>query len=184
MTVLVPNILTALRLIGMPIVVWFIVADDGSNGPQRWWALVVFLVAAATDFLDGHLARRWKVVSSFGKLADPIADKVLILAVLAALSVVDDVAMWPIVVLALREVAVTLGRLWVADRVVIPASRGGKLKTTLQIAAITFYLWPPSPAWLDTIAWWCLLAAVAVAVLTGVDYWRRIAAARRGSSGH
>ncbi len=183
MTVLLPNILTALRLIGMPVVVWFIVVDDGANGAARWWALFVFLVAAATDFLDGHLARRWKVVSSFGKLADPIADKVLILAVLGALSVVDGIPMWPIVVLALREIAVTLGRLWVAHRVVIPASRGGKLKTTLQIASITFYLWPPSPAWLDTVAWWCLIAAVVVAVLTGVDYWRRIAAARRVPGG-
>jgi CDP-diacylglycerol--glycerol-3-phosphate 3-phosphatidyltransferase len=163
----------------MPVVVWFVVVDNGTNGQGRWWALVVFLVAAATDFLDGHLARRWKVVSSFGKLADPIADKVLVLAVLVALSVVDGVPMWPIAILAAREIAVTLGRLWVANRLVIPASRGGKIKTTLQIAAITFYLWPPSFPWLDTVAWWCLLAAVAFAVASGVDYWHRIAVARR-----
>jgi CDP-diacylglycerol---glycerol-3-phosphate 3-phosphatidyltransferase len=182
-TVLVPNILTALRLIAMPVVVWFIVVDNGANGSARWWALLAFLVASATDFLDGHLARRWKVVSAFGKLADPIADKVLIIAVLVALSIVDGIPLWPIIVLAVREIAVTLGRLSVAHKVVIPASRGGKLKTALQIAAITFYLWPPSPAWLDTVAWWCLIAAVVIAVLTGIDYGFRIARARRTIGG-
>ncbi|MCJ7826694.1 MAG: CDP-diacylglycerol--glycerol-3-phosphate 3-phosphatidyltransferase [Demequinaceae bacterium] len=176
---LVPNLLTALRLTAMPVVVWLILGDDGANGSGRWWALSVFLVASATDFLDGHLARRWQVVTSFGKLADPIADKVLVLAVLASLCIVDDIPWWPLAILILREVAVTLGRLGVAKLLVIPASRGGKLKTALQIAAITFYLWPPSPAWLDTVAWWCLIVAVAVAVLSGIDYMGRIVAARR-----
>ncbi len=179
MTTLVPNLLTALRLTAMPAIVWLILGDHGVNGQGRWWALFVFLVASATDFLDGFLARRWRVVSSFGKLADPIADKVLMLAVLASLCIVDDIPWWPLGVLILREVVVTLGRLGVAKRVVIAASRGGKLKTTLQIASITFYLWPPSPAWLDKAAWWCLVAAVVVAVLTGIDYMRRILAARR-----
>lgn len=176
---LVPNLLTALRLTAMPVVVWLILGDDGTNGQGRWWALFVFLVASATDFLDGFLARRWSVVTSFGKLADPIADKVLMLAVLVTLCIVDDIPWWPVWILVLREVVVTLGRLGVAKRVVIAASRGGKLKTALQIASITFYLWPPSPAWLDTVAWWCLVAAVIVAVLSGIDYMRRIQKARR-----
>lgn len=180
---LVPNLLTGLRLTAMPIVVWLILGDNGTNGQGRWWALFVFLVAAATDFLDGHLARRWQVVTSFGKLADPIADKVLVLAVLASLCIVDDVPWWPLVVLVLREIAVTLGRLGVARRLVIPASRGGKLKTALQVATIAFYLWPPSPAWLDRAAWWCLVAAVLVAVLSGIDYMGRIVAARRLGEG-
>lgn len=181
MTTLVPNILTGLRLTAMPVIVWLILADNGENGQGRWWALFVFLVASATDFLDGHLARRWKVVSSFGKLADPIADKVMVLAVLAALCTVDGIPWWPVIVLVVREVAVTLGRLAVAKKVVIPASGGGKLKTFIQIAAITFFLWPPSPALVDDVAWWCLIAAVAVAVVSGVDYMRRILAAWRGS---
>jgi CDP-diacylglycerol--glycerol-3-phosphate 3-phosphatidyltransferase len=171
---LVPNILTSMRLVSMPIIVWLILGDGGANGPERWWGLIVFLVASLTDILDGYLARRWKVVSSFGKLADPIADKVIVLAVLATLCVVDDLPWWPLGVLILREGAVTLGRLGIARRVVIPASRGGKLKTALQNAAITFFLWPPSPSWLDTTAWWCLMAAVIVAVLSGIDYMRRI----------
>ena len=179
---LVPNLLTGLRLTAMPVVVWLILADDGANGPGRWWALFVFLVASATDFLDGHLARRWKVVTSFGKLADPIADKVLVLAVLATLCIVDDVPWWPLIVLALREVVITFGRLGVANRTVIPASRGGKLKTILQVATITFYLWPPSPAWLDRTAWWCLIAAVLVSLVSGADYIGRIVAARRSGA--
>jgi CDP-diacylglycerol--glycerol-3-phosphate 3-phosphatidyltransferase len=182
-TVLVPNLLTGLRLVAMPALVWLVLADDGANGPWRWWALWVFLVASATDFLDGHLARRWKVVSSFGKLADPIADKILVLAVLAALCETDGIPWWPVALLAAREIAVTLGRLSVASTVVIPASRGGKAKTALQVSAITFYLWPPSPGWLDRVAWWCLVAAVVVALITGVDYGRRIVASRRAARG-
>lgn len=179
MTTLVPNLLTGVRLVAMPVLVWLILGDDGRNGQGRWWALLVFLVASATDFLDGHLARRWKVVSSFGKLADPIADKIMVLAALAALCIVDDLPGWPVIVLAVREVIVTLGRLGVAKRVVIPASGGGKIKTILLIAAITLFLWPPSPSWLDEAAWWILIAAVVVAVVSGVDYVFRILKARR-----
>ncbi len=179
MTSLVPNALTALRLVAVPGLVWLLLADGGADGLLRWWALLVFLVASATDFLDGFLARRWSVVSVFGKLADPIADKALILAALAALSVIDSVSWWPFIVLSIREVAVTFGRFTVIDRGVIAASGGGKVKTTIQIAAVTFYLWPHGPAWLDTAAWWCLLVAVAIAVVTGIHYGREIVRMRR-----
>jgi CDP-diacylglycerol--glycerol-3-phosphate 3-phosphatidyltransferase len=178
-TTLVPNLLTGLRLTAMPVLVWLILGDNGANGPGRWWALLVFLTASATDFLDGFLARRWKVVSAFGKLADPIADKIMVLAAFASLCIVDDLHWWPVIVLAVREVVVTLGRLSVAKKVVIPASGGGKIKTLLQISSIAFFLWPPSPAWLDEVAWWMLIAAVVVAVVSGVDYVRRILRAMR-----
>ncbi len=181
MTSIVPNGLTALRLIAVPAVVWLVLADDGADGLLRWWALLVFLVASATDFLDGFLARRWKVVSAFGKLADPIADKALILAALLAISDVDGVPWWPIAVLAVREVAVTLGRFAVIDRGVLAASGGGKVKTTVQIAAVTFFLWPHGPAWLDTVAWWCLLLAVAIAAVTGYQIAREILRMRRAT---
>ena len=181
MTALVPNALTALRLLGVPALVWLMLADGYSGGPLEWWALLVFLLASATDFLDGFLARRWQAVSVFGKLADPIADKALILAALAALSVVDGVPWWPFIVLAIREVAVTLGRFAVIDRGVIAASGGGKVKTAVQIAAVTFYLWPNGPSWLHTVAWWCLMLAIAIAVVTGVQYARDIVRLRRGA---
>lgn len=179
MTSSLPNLLTAARLVGAPVVVWLLVADDGAHGPLRWWALLAFLVASATDFLDGFLARRWQVVSPFGKLADPIADKALVLGALAALVVVDGVPWWPVAVLALREAWVTLGRLAVRRTAVIAAGRVGKLKTALQVAAITFYLVPAAPEWLAVAAWWCLLAAVAVAVVSGVRYGFAITRASR-----
>ncbi len=177
MTAALPNWLTAARLVAVPIVVALVFVDGGSDGALRWWALAVFLLAAFTDFLDGYLARRWHVVSSFGKLADPIADKALVLAALAVLAVVDGIPWWPFVVLTVREVAVTVGRLAVASDVVIAASRGGKVKTVLQLAAVTFYLVPGGPTWLDAVAWWSLVAAVVVAVASGVDYGFRIARA-------
>jgi len=175
----VPNILTAARLAAVPVIVIALLADAGQDGWLRWWALVVFLVAAATDFLDGYLARRWGVVSAFGSLADPIADKALILTALATLVWVDGVPWWPLAVLAVREIGVTLGRLAVAAEVVIPASPGGKLKTVLQLVAVTGFLVPHSSPAIDTAAWWALLAAVVVALLTGVHYtWRMVVAHR------
>ena len=174
-----PNLLTAARLVAVPIVVWLVLADGGRDEALRWWALLVFMVAAATDYLDGYLARRWQVVSSFGKLADPIADKALVLGTLACVVAVDSIPWWPLAILVVREVGVTLGRLVVAGDAVIAASMGGKLKTVLQLAAITFYLWPQGPAWVGDVAWWCLMAAVVVAVVSGVDYARRIIAVAR-----
>lgn len=174
-----PNWLTWARIGAVPVVVALLVADEGREGAARWWAVVVFVVAAFTDFLDGYLARRWHVITSFGKLADPIADKVLVLATLLMVVIVDGIPWWPLVVLVIREVWVTVGRLQVASTVVIAASRGGKLKTALQLAAITFYLVPHGPAALDAVAWWCLVASVLVAVVTGVDYVIRIERAKR-----
>ncbi|MEX0913504.1 MAG: CDP-diacylglycerol--glycerol-3-phosphate 3-phosphatidyltransferase [Demequina sp.] len=175
----VPNILTAARLAAVPVIVIALLVDGGQGGWLRWWALVVFLVAAATDYLDGYLARRWAVVSVFGALADPIADKALILATLATLVWVDGVPWWPLAVLAVREIGITVGRLAVASEVVIPASPGGKLKTVLQLAAITGFMVPGAGAMVETVAWWVLLAAVVVALVTGVHYtWRMLSAHR------
>ncbi|WP_084100346.1 CDP-diacylglycerol--glycerol-3-phosphate 3-phosphatidyltransferase [Demequina sp. NBRC 110051] len=179
MTGTVPNALTALRLIVVPIAVVLLVVDDGAEGPARWWAFVLVALAAATDWLDGYLARRWEVVSAFGKLADPIADKALVLGVLACLVVVDGIPWWPLAILLVREVGVTIGRLAVASEVVIPASRGGKIKTTLQLTALLMFLVPGFPSWFDTIAWWVLVAAAVVAIVTGIDYARTIRDAAR-----
>lgn len=176
----VPNLLTALRLIAVPVMVVLFVADAGREGPLRWAALAVFVGAAATDLLDGYLARRWKVVSVFGKLADPIADKVLALAALAMLAAGDEIPWWPFVVLAVREIAVTLGRLAVAAGTVIPASQGGKVKTVMLNVALGAMILPVGAVvWVDTVAWWLLIAALALAVVTGVDYGGRIARAAR-----
>lgn len=179
MTSSLPNTLTIARLLAVPIVVWLLVADDGTGGTLRWWALVVFLVAAATDYLDGYLARRWQVVSSFGQLADPIADKALVLVTLGAIVVVDGIPWWPLAILAVRELGVTIGRLAVARDVVIAAAAGGKLKTVLQLLALTAYLVPLAYDWVTAVAWWSLLAAVLIAVVTGVQVATQIARAAR-----
>lgn len=179
MTATIPNVITAARLVMVPIAVVLLVMDGGSDGVARWWALILVALAAATDWLDGYLARRWNVVSSFGKLADPIADKALVLGVLAALVWVDGLAWWPVAILLVREVGVTVGRLAVAKGVVIPASRGGKIKTFLQLTAILMLLVPGMPEWFYTAGWWVLIAAVVVAVVTGIDYARAIAKAAR-----
>lgn len=171
----VPNLLTVLRLLAVPVVVACLIADDGLQGTARWVAWWAFGLAAATDALDGYLARRWQVISSFGKLADPLADKALVLGAMITIAALGETPWWPLVIVAVREVGVTLGRLAVAKDVVIPASQGGKLKTTLQILALLLLLFPTHTAWVDSVGWWLLLASVAVAVVTGVDYAVRIA---------
>lgn len=174
-----PNWLTWARLVAVPIVMVLLALDGGREGPDRWWALVIFVIAALTDFLDGYLARRWKVITAFGKLADPIADKALVLGTLLMLCLTDGVPWWPLAILAVREIAVTVGRVRVVHTVVVPASRGGKVKTVLQLVAIGLYLLPGMPDWVDVLAWWVLVAAVIVAVVTWIDYEARLSRARR-----
>ncbi len=169
----VPNLLTVLRLFAVPVMVLCLIWDAGEEASLRWIAFAVFIAAAFTDWLDGYLARRWDVVSSFGKLADPLADKALVLGGLAVLAYREEIPWWPLIVIAIREAAVTLGRLAVAKDVVIPASLGGKAKTALQVIALFLLLMPAGADWVDGAGWWVLVASVVVAVGTGIDYaWR------------
>ena len=177
-----PNWLTWARLVAVPIVMLLIYVDDGAEGTARGWATVLFGVAAATDFLDGYLARRWHVVSSFGKLADPIADKALVLGTLLMLTIVDGMPWWPFAVLLLREVAVTVSRMRIRSTVIIPASPVGKIKTMLQLVSLGFFLLPGMPAYIDEIAWWMLIASVALAIVSWADYEARVIRARRSSA--
>lgn len=177
-----PNWLTWARLIAVPIVMVLVYVDDGRDGTARGWATVIFGVAAATDFLDGYLARRWHVVSSFGKLADPIADKALVLGTLLMLIIVDGLPWWPFAILLLREVVVTIERMRVRTTVIIPASPVGKVKTMLQLVSIGLFLLPRMPDYVDQIAWWMLIASVALAIVSWVDYEARVIRARRGAS--
>jgi CDP-diacylglycerol--glycerol-3-phosphate 3-phosphatidyltransferase len=129
----------------------------------------VFAAASITDSFDGELARRRGLVTEVGKLADPIADKALIGAALIGLSALGDLPWWVTVVILVREVGVTLLRLWVIRWGVIPASRGGKLKTLLQTIAIGLYILPLS-GWLHTVAVVIMGIALVVAIVTGIDY--------------
>lgn len=171
-----PNILTMLRIVLVPFFVWFLVADApglrSESGPWRWAAVAAFAVAIYTDKLDGDIARSRGLVTDFGKIADPIADKLLIGSALVMLSVLNELPWWITVVILVREWGITALRFFVIRYGVIPASRGGKLKTVVQTAAIFLYLLPLSAVapWLVWVALAVMLVAVGITVWTGVEY--------------
>jgi CDP-diacylglycerol--glycerol-3-phosphate 3-phosphatidyltransferase len=163
------NVLTVVRIILVPVFVAIVVASGLTGTGSRIAACLVFCLASATDYVDGWIARKWSLVTSFGKIADPIADKALTGTALILLSAYDRLPWWVTIVILAREWGVTALRFWVIRYGVIAASRGGKLKTVLQIAAIAWYLWPvPHPA--DQVGPWLMGAALVVTVVTGGDY--------------
>ncbi|MET0758283.1 MAG: CDP-diacylglycerol--glycerol-3-phosphate 3-phosphatidyltransferase [Mycobacterium sp.] len=165
----IANVLTGVRLVLVPV---FLVALFVGDGHETYWRIVAFIVFAAaviTDRLDGALARSYGMVTEFGTLADPIADKALIGAALIGLSMLGDLPWWVTVVIMVREIGVTVLRFAVLRRGVIPASRGGKLKTLVQAVAIGLFILPLSGPWLAA-AWVVMAAAVVLTVITGVDY--------------
>ncbi|MEZ0341457.1 CDP-diacylglycerol--glycerol-3-phosphate 3-phosphatidyltransferase [Mycobacterium sp. pV006] len=166
----VANALTGVRFILVPVFLFALFAGDGHETFWRITAFVVFVTAVITDHLDGALARSYGMVTEFGTLADPLADKALIGAALIGLSMLGDLPWWVTVVILVRELGVTALRFAVLRRGVIPASRGGKLKTLVQGVAIGLFVLPLSGAWL-TAAWIIMLVAVVLTVLTGVDYF-------------
>lgn len=176
-----PNGLTLLRIALVPVFLWLLLSDHGDSTGLRIWAAVVFTVASWTDLLDGELARRQQLVTDFGKVADPIADKALMGAALIGLSLLGELPWWVSVVILAREAGVTLLRFWVIRLGVIPASRGGKAKTLLQGLGL-FLLILPLPGLWHTIGLIVMYAAVAVTVLTGVDYLFRALRLRREAS--
>ena len=163
------NVLTCVRLVLVPVFLVVLFVDDGHENFWRIAAFAVFLVAVITDRFDGALARSYGMVTEFGTLADPIADKALMGAALIGLSMLGDLPWWLTVLIMGREIGVTLLRLAVLRHGVIPASRGGKLKTSVQAVAIGLFLLPLSGMWL-TAAWMVMWAAIVLTVLTGVDY--------------
>ena len=165
----VPNALTVLRILMVPLFGWLLLAHGGQETDWRWWATVVFVVATATDWVDGFLARRDGLITDFGKLMDPIADKALMGTALIGLSVLGLLPWWITVLILVREVGITLMRFVVIRRGVIPASRGGKLKTVLQALGLTLLIAPLGET-VATIGLWVMYAAVVVTVVTGIDY--------------
>lgn len=172
------NALTALRLALVPVFMAMVIASAMIQSNWRIVACLIFVFASVTDLVDGWIARRFGLVTAVGKVADPIADKVLTGAALVLLSWYDRLPWWVTVVILAREVGVTLIRFWVIRHGVIAASRGGKAKTALQILAIVWYLWP-MPAGLAAVGPWIMGAAVVVTVLTGFDYVARALRLRR-----
>ncbi len=175
------NALTLLRLLLVPLFAWLLLAHGGDDDGLRWWAAVVFLVAIATDWADGDLARRQEVVTDVGKIADPIADKALIGAALVGLSVLGELPWWVTVVVLAREIGITALRFLVIRHWVIPASWGGKVKTTLQAVALVLLIVPLDGFW-HTTGLVVMYAAVVVTVVTGIDYVLQAVRMRRDAA--
>lgn len=167
-----PNILTMLRIALVPFFVWFLLQDASAHGAWRWAAVVAFAVAIYTDKLDGDIARSRGLVTNFGKIADPIADKLLIGSALVLLSILGELPWWITIVILVREWGITALRFFVIRYGVIPASRGGKLKTVVQTVAIFLYIVPLASIapWLGVVAFWVMIVAVTITVWTGVEY--------------
>ena len=175
----VANGLTAVRLLLVPVFAWLLLHGDGQDPRWRGAAAAVFVLAAATDRVDGELARRRMLVTNVGKIADPIADKALMGTALVGLSMLGELPWWVTVLVLVREVGITVLRLVVIRHAVLPAGRGGKAKTVLQALAIVLYLLPlPDAA--QPVAATVMAVAVVVTVGTGVDYlvqaWRLVRA--------
>lgn len=177
----VANALTVLRLALVPVFVVLLLARDGHDDTMRMLATLVFAAAVITDRFDGVIARQRNLITEFGKVADPIADKALIGTALVALSALELLPWWVTAVIVFREVAVTLLRFWVIRHGVIAASRGGKLKTVVQAAAIALYILPLSGL-LGTVRWWVMALALVLTVVTGIDYVVRALRLRRTSA--
>ena len=163
------NVLTLLRLVLVPVFLLALFAGNGHETVSRIAAFVVFAVAVITDKVDGALARNYGMVTEFGTMADPIADKTLIGAALIGLSMLGDLPWWVTVVILAREVGITVLRFVVLRRGVIPASRGGKLKTLVQAVAIGLFVLPLSGSWL-VVASVVMAVAIVLTLVTGVDY--------------
>ncbi len=163
------NVLTVVRIGIVPFFVWALCYDGGHTTAGRITAFVLFTLAAITDRVDGQIARKYGLVTDFGKLMDPIADKALIGAALVGLSALGDLSWWVTGVIIARELGITALRFAVLRHGVIPAGRGGKLKTLVQSVAIGLYLLPlPEVFWPLLVG--IMVAAVVLTVVTGLDY--------------
>ncbi|MDX2355579.1 CDP-diacylglycerol--glycerol-3-phosphate 3-phosphatidyltransferase [Dietzia sp. PP-33] len=164
----IANVLTVLRIALVPVFVVLFFVDDAENPWWRVGAFVVFALAMATDYVDGYLARRLGLVTDFGKIADPIADKALMAAAMISLSLVDELFWWVTIVILVREVGITLWRLFGVDHVVA-ASKGGKLKTVTQTVGLGMLILP-LPQWAWPAEWAVVGVALVLTVYTGIDY--------------
>ncbi|MGH3473105.1 MAG: CDP-diacylglycerol--glycerol-3-phosphate 3-phosphatidyltransferase [Nocardioidaceae bacterium] len=189
----VPNALTMLRILLVPVFGWLLLYDGGHNNSYRLLAFVVFFVAMTTDRVDGDIARKHNLVTDFGKLMDPIADKALTGMAFIGLSIIGELWWWVTIVVLGREWLITLLRFWVIRYGVIAASRGGKIKTMAQALALTGLILPfrdLGGGWhpLGLAVWWAAVLvmafAVVITVATGVDYVRAALRLRAAGQAH
>ncbi|MFJ6693847.1 CDP-diacylglycerol--glycerol-3-phosphate 3-phosphatidyltransferase [Streptomyces sp. NPDC091294] len=174
----VANLLTMLRLLLVPAFVALMLGNGGYDPAWRSFAWAAFAIAMITDLFDGHLARTYNLVTDFGKIADPIADKAIMGAALICLSALGDLPWWVTAVILGRELGITVLRFVVIRYGVIPASRGGKLKTLTQGIAVGMYVLALTGP-LATLRFWVMAVAVVLTVATGLDYVKQAIVLRR-----
>lgn len=171
-----PNAITMLRIVLAPIFFWMLLVDAGADGWLRWAAAALFIVAIATDGIDGHIARSRGLVTDLGKILDPIADKLLTSGALVCLSILGELPWWVTAIIVVREVGITVWRLVELRRGnVVPASSGGKLKTVVQSVAISFALvplWNVFGDWMHWVNGVLMTAAVVLTIWSGLLYVR------------
>ncbi|MCW2811241.1 MAG: pgsA [Friedmanniella sp.] len=177
----VPNALTTFRILLVPLFAWMLLAHPGGTG-WRLGTTAVFTLAILTDTLDGYLARKHNIVTRFGKLADPIADKALTGMAFLGLSIIGELGWWVTITMLVREWGITLMRFLVLRYGVMAAGRGGKLKTVIQAVAVILYLLP-LPGWAHVVAMVVMAVALVITVVTGLDYVRSAVRLRRDALG-
>ncbi len=168
-----PNAITVVRILCAPVFAWMLLADGGSDGPLRWWAAVLFIVAIATDGIDGYLARRHDIVTDQGQLLDPIADKVLTGLAFVGLSILGELPWAVTIIVLVRELGITVHRLLVAGDHVVAAAWMGKLKTVAQAVALSLALlplWTIAGEWVHVVNTIAMSIAVILTVASGLDY--------------
>ena len=181
----IANIITVVRILMAPVFVWLMFLDGGELGVWRWVAGLLFIVAIVTDSVDGFLARSRNLVTDFGKLVDPIADKILVGAALVTLSILGELWWWVTIVILVREFGITIFRFLMLRDHVIPAGSLGKLKTVVQSVAVSLALlplWTVFGEWVLWVNWTLMGAALVLTVVSGVQYlWdaRRVTRAAR-----
>lgn len=184
-SVSLPNVLTCIRIVLIPLFVWLVLTsgdwqnhsehinqhiNNSNEYARRWWALGIFALLMFTDQLDGFLARRYEVITDFGKLADPIADKALMIAAFVSLNLLGELWWSVTIIIMIREFGITFWRMVLARRGrVVPASQGGKLKTVLQTVAVGMFL-APFMGLFHSFAIAVMAIAVVVTVVTGAQY--------------
>jgi CDP-diacylglycerol---glycerol-3-phosphate 3-phosphatidyltransferase len=180
-----PNAITIVRILCAPVFLWMLLADDGRDGPLRWWAAVLFIVAIATDGIDGYIARRYEIVTDLGKILDPIADKALTGCAFVGLSILGELPWWVTIVVLIREIGITVYRFMVVSDHVLAAAWMGKLKTLAQAVALSLALLPlagivgESIVWVNIVTMWI---AVILTIASGIDYIVSEVRARRAKA--
>ena len=166
-----PNTLTVTRILLIPFGVYTLFYDGGDNTSYQLISYAIFFSLGMTDIVDGKWARQSNRITALGTFLDPVADKALIGAAMISLSILGRFPWWITILILTREIGITLFRLFVIKGGVIPASKGGKLKTLMQNFGVGFFILP-LPSWLDWFKYGFISIAIILTITSGYDYLR------------